>query len=312
MTLPTENPKILLICFDNIGDLIFCSSLISPLKSKYPTAQIDLWCKDYTKEVAERFPYINQVFNSDTPWDKSPGRDKGSWMKFISTLLGIRKRSYDTIIVCSPHWTSAASSWFLKSKQRIGFSSKRGDYFLTTSCHPIDRSKKISNELCRLLTPLDIEASKPFVQINKKNHTKNDKPTAIIHPFAGNPSRCVPIALWLKLADKLTEAGWIVKLTGTPEEHKRIQKHLPVKPNILNTHQVFPDEATIFFGHDSGPTHIASALGIPIFAAYFDSAKPKENLPQGSSPSSIYRTDGKNFDDFLSLAFEFAKVHIES
>jgi len=309
MNIKEPNQRILLICFDNIGDLIFCSALMAPLREKHPHAQIDLWCKQYTEKVGVRFPFITDLFSSDLPWDKSPGQSKGDWGRFIKTLLLIRKNTYDAVIVCSPHWTSALTSWVLKSKTRIGFTSTRGRYFLTDNCASIDRSKPVCYELCRLLVPLGIPAQKSPAQITRMDASAEEMPVAIIHPFAGNPNRCVPISLWLELATKLTSQGWKVEILGTEKDFLRIEGELSSHNNLTRHYDIFPDRASVFFGHDSGPTHIASALNIPIFAAYFNAAKPKENLPQGISTTHIYRTDGRNYDDFLAVGLGFAQKH---
>ena len=46
--------RILLVALDNLGDLVFASALTPPLHAAFPTAQIDVWCKEYTAEVASQ------------------------------------------------------------------------------------------------------------------------------------------------------------------------------------------------------------------------------------------------------------------
>ena len=54
--------KILVICFDNIGDLVFSSALFPPLKEAFPDAHLGIWCKRYTASLAplgDRKPSIS-------------------------------------------------------------------------------------------------------------------------------------------------------------------------------------------------------------------------------------------------------------
>ncbi len=303
----TQKKRFLLVCFDNLGDLVFCSALMDPLKKQYPNAEFDLWCKQYTKKVGLRFPFMNEVFSSDPPWDKSPGRASGSWLKFVKELIKVRASSYDAVLVCSPHWKSSVVSWFLKSSMRIGFNSKRAKYFLTHPNAPIDRSKPICSELSRLLTPLNIPYCDNAARLIKKQPSRDSERTVVIHPFAGNPKRCVPLDLWLEIASQLAKGGLKVKIVGSPSELSLIGQEEDLPSNIVKDTLLFPDSATLFCGHDSGPTHVASALGVPIFAVYFDSAKAKENLPQGGSNNHIYRTDGKSYHQIVEKCLEFIK-----
>ncbi len=38
--------RILVVSLDNIGDLVFASALLQPLRENFPTAHIGVWCKD--------------------------------------------------------------------------------------------------------------------------------------------------------------------------------------------------------------------------------------------------------------------------
>lgn len=57
--------KILFIRTDSIGDNVLASSMLGPLKSNYPEAEITLLCQNHIVELYENCPYVESVIGID-------------------------------------------------------------------------------------------------------------------------------------------------------------------------------------------------------------------------------------------------------
>jgi len=54
--------KLLIVCHDNIGDLVFTSSLLKPLYDIDASLTVAYWCKSYTADVACLLPGQPKVY----------------------------------------------------------------------------------------------------------------------------------------------------------------------------------------------------------------------------------------------------------
>src|SRR5437773_5253704 len=83
--------RLLVVCLDNLGDLVFVSALVPPLRARFPRARITLWCKAYTAGIAGLIPDVDAIVASDPFWDRAPGRGKGQFVPFARTVLALRR-----------------------------------------------------------------------------------------------------------------------------------------------------------------------------------------------------------------------------
>ena len=60
-----ELRRILVVALDNLGDLVFASALVPPIRQAFPSAVIGVWCKEYTAPIARLIPHVDQVFSFD-------------------------------------------------------------------------------------------------------------------------------------------------------------------------------------------------------------------------------------------------------
>lgn len=118
----------------------------------------------------------------------------------------------------------------------------------------------------------------------------------VIHPGTGSANKLWTIAGWSEVADKLAAKGWAVVLTGAPAERELAHAVVPptevgsstlsgLSGSPLNGRQTPPrqlagktnnvgqlvwvlERAHMVLGVDSGPLHIAAALGKPTLHLY--------------------------------------------
>jgi ADP-heptose:LPS heptosyltransferase len=306
------------VSLDNIGDLVFASALLPPIRKQFPSATIGLWCKSYAVGLAPLIPDLDVAFAADPFWDRAPAAGKGSIRRFITVGASVRRARFTEAVVSSTSWRSAASVAATGIPVRIGFERRKNRKWLTQALPPEDKGRPALEELGRLLTPLGIPARTLVYQLDASRLTDDharvsssmgDSPFVALHPFAGSETRCVRLEEWISVATELSQNGTHVLWIGTPTElvsvknrrNPNSQWHYAddVSLGSLTTVAVAIARAKLFIGHDSGPMHIAAALSVPTLGV-FAPGEPGRTFPQGpgkwrmiarSSPAEISARD---------------------
>lgn len=295
--------RILLVSLDNLGDLVFASALAPPLRERFPGAALDVWCKEYTADVARLVPGVSDVIASDPFWDVAPGRAKGSRAAFWSALGEVRRRRYDVAVLAAAPWRTAAAVAATRIPRRIGLRRRKNRYFLTDVLPDESSERPVMSELSRLLVPLGIDAAalryrldaSPLAPRRERLAVAIARPYAALHPFASKENRCVALPVWIELSRALRERGMSILWIGSPNELNRLRSHsAPAEwrymdrvgdGTLADTAAALAD-AALFVGHDSGPLHVAGALGVPV-VGIFAPGEPRRTFPQGVGPSRM-------------------------
>lgn len=310
--------RILLVSLDNLGDLVFASALAPPLRKEFPQAALDVWCKQYTADVAAMIPGVRDVIAADPFWDVAPGRGKGSRRAFLRALRDVRSRHYDVALLAAAPWRTAAAVAAARIPRRIGLHRRKNGAFLSDALPDEDIRRPVLSEIARLLEPLGITADAlryrldpaPLQERRNRLASTVPRPYAALHPFASKENRCVALPVWLDVAKRLVERDSHVLWIGTSEELNRIRAIADMPSwrfvdrlgdgSLANTAAALAD-VSLFIGHDSGPLHIAGALGVPVVGV-FAPGEPLRTFPQGVGPARMLARPspaGISADDIL-------------
>jgi ADP-heptose:LPS heptosyltransferase len=297
--------RILVVSLDNLGDLIFASALLPPLRERFPSAQIAVWCKEYAAGLGPLLPGVDSVYHADPFWDRAPGTGKGSFREFLEVAGSLRRATFDTAILCFAPWRTAAAVAALRIPVRIGLGRRRNQRWLTHALSPEDRGKPVLVEAARLLGPLGITAGELRYRLDSRRvevvlkdvqASLGDGDYVALHAFAGSDARCVALSQWVEIAGELSRRGMSVLWIGTTVELERIRQMGHEGANWRFSDALFGASLTktalaislseLFIGHDSGPLHIAAAFGVPAIGV-FAPGEPQRTHPQGTGPSRI-------------------------
>jgi ADP-heptose:LPS heptosyltransferase len=123
----------------------------------------------------------------------------------------------------------------------------------------------------------------------------NQVPFAIIHPFSGWFYRSWSIENFEIVANRLTEEGIHSILIGSKADADTLAAKMEFKRNV---HLLFDEslaavigligKASLFIGNDSGPLHLATALGIPCVGMY-GPASPTLTAPRSNKNIYLYK-----------------------
>ena len=278
--------KIIIISLDNLGDTVFASSVVSPLKQAFPEAEIHLFSKEYSSGIAPLISGLTGSFSADPFWDTSPYRSNGGMIPFLSALKKAHHQNFDLALSLSHAWRE-----YLCAKL-----CARSVLALQEKPNP---ERPVLELLSQMLKSLGMNVTlrcelneTPLLERKNRirSHIGNFSPIAALHPFAGDRRRCVNIKEWKEVAEKIKERGFFALWIGVNAELEQLRLEVGQSPTHAFIDQIGDGSvqdlaaalslASFFIGHDSGPLHLANALGTPVLGIYTP-GQPQRTFPQG-------------------------------
>lgn len=269
--------KILVIKSAAIGDVLLASPVIENLRYYFPNAEINFLTQKYCKEALTGNPFVSRILTYNLEWDTG-------W--FI--IKKIRKQKYDMIIdlYCNPR--TALISFLSGAKYKVGFRFKGRTYAYNIKIKP--RSAEVHNVEFNLdslrAIGLKIITNKPKFYINdihrefaanffKLNDLLGKKIIGI------NPSGTWQTKVWYpeKFVEllKAIDGKFLTILFWGNENEKRIAmkiqtesggKPILIPETDLKYMAALIEKCSVFLTNDTGPMHIASALGVNVVAIF--------------------------------------------
>ncbi|MDP2750656.1 MAG: glycosyltransferase family 9 protein [Nanoarchaeota archaeon] len=284
--------KILIVKLWAVGESVLTLPMIKALREKYPRAEIDVLATPRNKDVYESCRYVNKVI----------------------VMPSVVLRKYDLVIDCEPWMNISAVLSFFAGKNRIGFSHGKRALVYNKRVHFNDKQHEV-------LTFLDlskqVDAGTEPDKLVKLNVSKEDikKVNAFLKKnklngfFVGiapgvaesAKSRMWPLPRYAHLIDYIVlKMHGKVLLIGTEKDlpilsdlkelvDKKVQKNIVISAGELTLKQSFGliGKCKIFVSNDTGPMHIAAAMGVPTLGL-FGPNTPVRFAPYGKKNISIY------------------------
>ena len=313
-------PRILVIRFKWIGDVMLTSVLCNSLKKSFPDSTVDYLMHEAAASLFDDHPFIDNVIGLSTKQHKNP-------LRYLATLVTLGRTPYDLIIDAQSTNKSELVCLFCATKKAIcigRYKPKRGRFYSHTENATPDLGHKIIERLS-LLKPLaelacNIQYDSTMTitvpeQIKLKfQHELKNQGASFNQPL-------FVFAVTAKLAHKkwsqqqLQEVALhclvkykaqLVLFYGSNAEREDVHQFhnkMESNPNIISsikTNNVMELAALIancdlFVGNEGGPRHIAQSLGVASVAVFSPSAKKSEWLPSDSRAHQ-----GLEWDDLLT------------
>lgn len=279
-----EIKKILALRNDRFGEFLLNIPALRALKETFKEAKLILVAGSDTKELAEVIPCIDEVIE----WRKD-GHTLKEKLKFIGFL---KKQNIDMAVMLNPSKDFNIFTFLSGIPVRVGYNRKWG--FLLT--HKIKDKKHLgekheveynldlvgligarteNKEL--LLSLRDCFPLTTFgVAMTTRGFARNDR--IAIHPFTSDPVKQWPFENFRELVRRLTEELGlrVVIIGGRQESAIPSQDYAAPGENIINlVGKTTLTELAAVLKHcklliscDSGPVHLASAVGTPVIALF--------------------------------------------
>jgi heptosyltransferase II len=287
-----SNKRILIFNVNWLGDVLFSTATIRNIRRNFPDSFIACIIPSRCYPVLKGNPHLDEIIIFD-----EKDRHKGILAKF-NFIRSIKAKRFDMVFLLHGSFTRAFICWLAGIPERFGYNTKKRAFLLTKSIQPLEKDAfhRIDNYLYiieksglktedRYLEFFIGDEDEEFVNnfLNKNDIHKNDF-LALLNP-GGNwfPKRW-PKEYWADLADKLiSEFKAKVIISGSPSDvalAKEISRLMEEKPliaaGVLNIKQLAAlcKRSDLFVSADSGPLHIANAVGARKIIAIFGPTSP--------------------------------------
>lgn len=305
--------NILIVRLDRIGDVVLSTPVFKAVRDAYPESHIAVMVRPYSREIVEGNPYINEVIVYDK---KGPENSFAGNIKFI---MGLRKKKFDAAIILHPTARTHLIAFLAGIPERIGYDKKMG--FLLTRRIPHTKQFGLRHEIDYTLGLLRYIGIKPerhplYMPVRKESEERikdlfsragiSDEDTVVaINPSASCPSKRWSAERFAKLSDVLADrynAKIIILSDRSDKVFGDRTASFMAKPSLNLSGRTTVGElagvlkrSKLFISNDSGPVHIACALGVPVVAIFGRSDRglsPQRWGPSGEKDIVIHKNVG--------------------
>ena len=292
--------KILIIKPSALGDIVHTLPFLAVIHDRYPQAEIHWVVARGLHHFLEDHPMINRLWIMDKERWKRPSRLHSSLAEIVRFGRGLRKEGFDISIDLSGLLRSGLITWAAGARERLGFSdSDEGSPFFYNSkieggdaIHAIDRYLKLAR-----LMDCDISQIRyPMAPLPESTPVLAGLPEkfCVITPSAGKQANRWPAERFGALAAQLPLPSVVIggpsdrEIAEIVVEHSKGRAVSVASETGLKELVALIGRARFMVCNDTGPMHIAAALGVPVFAI-FGPANPVRTGPYGTMHTVIRR-----------------------
>ncbi|MCF8435395.1 MAG: glycosyltransferase family 9 protein [Ignavibacteriales bacterium] len=293
--------KILIIKLRGIGDVVQSTLILDSLVSSFPGSEID-YLTDYPSvDFLSKIPIVNSVLIFP----------RKELLKRVKLFYKIFRGRYDLVIDLFSNPASAQATFFSRAKYRLGFPYRGRKYAYNiygpenrAEFHTVDLNIELIKKIVHFtptsrfyfgLTERDRSEAKIFFN---NNFQKTDKIIGICPSGGWASKRCDPIK-FAEISDFLiSEYSVKVIIIWGPEDktdaleitEKSGMNLVLAPPTSISSMGAYLENCNMVIANDSGPMHIAVAVGTPVLAL-FGPTNPKFHGPYGEKHAFIQLSD---------------------
>jgi len=314
-----EPASILLIRLKGIGEVVMSLSVVEQLRRRWPGARIDFVVEAPNEQLLQADPRIGKVYLFDKKrWRKEGGvRCAASFLRFLRDL---RRERYDLAIdlhgVPRSQWLARAAVANQRLARKSGYVSDR---FFTD---PIDfrqpgrHNLELLNEFPRRLGIADPPPAPQVSIAPEARQSAQDwlqqrqmigAPIIGLHPGAVSRDPWPPEE-YIRLGRLLTEkASAKAVVTAGPEEAELARRiageigpgraEAAVFGNLLELAALL-EACSVYIAGDTGPMHLAAAVGTPVVAIFIGLSDPVRSGPYGDRHFVFHEFEGTGREPF--------------
>lgn len=312
--------RVLIVRLSSIGDTILTTPLVSAIRECYPDCEVDWVVGAKSREIVEMCRGISRIFIfPKLPSPLRAIRKPGERREFQETIqrLGdeMKERRYDYAFDVQGLLKSAVAMSISGAAVRVGwdaFSSREMSWVFSNVWRRMPRGRHVVDAWLDLLTPLGCRPAKPSFPIEppadameevaaRLSAIRRSGPVLVMNIGASKANKCWAPEKYAELAQmSFHELDAVTLFTWGSEWEREVAQQaadlagdagLLSFQTTLFTLAALLKQADAYVGGDTGPTHLAAAVGTPA-VALFGITNPIRVRPYGDHHMVISRYSG--------------------
>jgi len=251
-----------------LGDAVMSLPALRSLRDMMPRARVTVLTKPAFADLYRGAPYVDEVL---------PHR-RGGVRDWVTMVRELKKRKFDTALLLPRSFSAAFLAWSARIPRRIGYGSAR---FLTDRPAPPPKGHRV-HAIHHLLTALGdppaVKAPRLELQADAKDWARERMPGDAwvgINPGAtyGAAKQWFPDR-FIELGKRLSRRARLL-VVGGPSEAELGEKVAAATGGLsiagatsISQLAAAIARCSLFVTNDTGPMHVADAVGVPIVAVF--------------------------------------------
>ncbi len=299
--------RILVVKLDHIGDVLLATPIFSNLRLAYPNTELHALTGAWGRVILENHPDVNKVLEYNSP-AFSRSEQSTSFKNALQLYQELRSQKYDLLIELRGDWRII---WFsllhltprrvnrasLQIANKLGFSQFSGTHETIRNLDVLKRAG-IPTPIQTTIFSVTKENEKWTSNFLETHQIHRETPLIAIHSGSPitlkrwKPERYAELADWL-IAQKRAQ----ILFVGVKDEIPIINQiqnlmqgnafNIAGKTSIAQLASIL-HICNVFIGNDSGPMHLAAAVGTQTIGLYGPS-DPKRFGPVGDKCQTIQK-----------------------
>ena len=304
--------NILVVKLGSIGDIIHTLPALAALRKRFPDARIDWIVERRSRDILLDNPMLDDLLEVDTLSWRRRLVLPGTWKAIGSSIHRLRRRRYDVVFDFQGLIKSGVCAWLARSSRRIGFELKGlretlAGTFINEQVGIPEGRRHIIDKNLSLLKAVGIETGEREFPLSVSEEMIARGEAAldsmglvdfvVINPGAGWVTKKWSPELYGELAHQI-QGHWDLKslviwgpgeesVARTVVESSDGAAQLAPQTSLRETIP-FLTRSKLFVGGDTGPFHLAGALGVPVVGV-FGPSDPAQNGPFAPEDEVVWK-----------------------
>ena len=304
--------NILIIKPSSLGDIVLALPALTALRKSLPDAKISWLIRPEFAALLENHPHLNEIIPFDRKFLGKAWFHPSALVSLISLVRRLRRAEFDAVIDFQGLFRTASLAWLSGCKKLYGMSKARelAPLFYThkvtqtQDCiHMVDYYLKIiqaagaSDLSVQFVLPHHPEAAEAVGRLLASHGIAQDNYVVLV-PGSAQKDKRWPIERFAELAEKISsQYGLSLIAVGTESEAGLIQKLQNLSKVTIENFAgrtslseliCLLKRSRLVVSNDTGPGHIAAALGTPL-VLMFSWSNPARIAPYERSECLVAR-----------------------
>lgn len=308
--------RFLIVRLSSIGDIVHALPAAAALAETFPQAQIDWVVEKRHALLLHGNPHVNRILTLDTLGWRKQLTSAATWNEIRNSIGDLRRTRYDAVIDLQGLWKSAVVARLARTGERVGFTAAglrepSAGVLYTERVSPPENVHVVEQNLA-LVEHLGARTEHWQFPLPRNHHDEayvegqltglDSEDFVIVNPCGGWRSKCWAPENYAAVIQRWAGAhSDAIVLTCSPSEEPVIREILESAgtprarsmPTTIVQFIALARRARLFLGSDTGPMHLAAAVGTPI-VGIFGPTDPVRNGPFAARDIALWNHTATN------------------